>query len=45
MTLEDYFYSFDKNLDVFPGKHDYVGAYKEFKSFMLHSERFIFNLG
>ncbi len=34
MTLEDYFYSFDKNLDVFPGKHDYVGAYKEFKSFM-----------
>ena len=34
MTLEDYFYSFEKNLDVFPGKHDYVSAYKEFKNFM-----------
>lgn len=34
MTLEDYFYSFEKNLDGFPGKHDYVSAYKEFKNFM-----------
>ena len=34
MTLEDYFYSFEDKLDKFPGKHDYVSAYKEFKNFM-----------
>lgn len=34
MTLEEYYYSFSNNLDCFPGKHDYVSAYKEFKDFM-----------
>ena len=34
MTLEDYFYSFEDKLENFPGKHDYVSAYKEFKNFM-----------
>ncbi len=34
MTLEEYYYSFSKNLDCFPGKHDYVSAYKVFKDFM-----------
>ena len=34
MTLEDYFYSFENKLDEFPGRHDYVSAYKTFKDFM-----------
>ena len=34
MTLEDYFCSFSNDLDRFPGKHDYVSAYKAFKDFM-----------
>lgn len=34
MTLEEYFCSFSNNLDCFPGKHDYVSAYKDFKDFM-----------
>lgn len=41
MTLEDYFYTFEDKLDNFPGKHDYVSAYKSFKDFMdkeIHKE-------
>lgn len=34
MTLEDYFYTFEDKLENFPGKHDYVSAYKSFKDFM-----------
>ena len=34
MTLEDYFYNFEDKLDLFPGKHNYVSAYKTFKDFM-----------
>ena len=34
MTLEDYFYSFEDKLDYFPGRHNYVSAYKTFKDFM-----------
>lgn len=34
MTLEDYFYTFEDKLDNFPGKHNYVSAYKTFKDFM-----------
>lgn len=34
MTLEDYFYTFEDKLDYFPGKHNYVSAYKTFKDFM-----------
>lgn len=34
MTLEEYFYSFENRLDCFPGKHNYVSAYKSFKDFM-----------
>ena len=34
MTLEDYFYTFEDKLDKFPGRHDYVSAYKTFKDFM-----------
>jgi len=34
MTLEDYFYIFEDKLDLFPGKHNYVSAYKTFKDFM-----------
>ncbi len=41
MTLEEYFYTFERKLDFFPGKHDYVSAYKGFKNFMdreVHNE-------
>ena len=34
MTLEDYFYSFEDKLDYFPGRHNYVSAYKTFKGIM-----------
>lgn len=34
MTLEEYFYSFEDKPDCFPGKHNYVSAYKSFKDFM-----------
>lgn len=34
MTLEEYFYSFEDKPDRFPGKHNYVSAYKSFKDFM-----------
>lgn len=34
MTLEEYFYTFEDKLDNFPGKHNYVSAYKTFKDFM-----------
>lgn len=34
MTLEEHFYSFADKLDCFPGKRDYVSAYKTFKNFM-----------
>lgn len=34
MTLESYFYSFSDTVDRFPGRHDYVSAYKDFKGFM-----------
>lgn len=41
MTLEDYFYSFEDKLDNFPGRHNYVSAYKTFKDIMdreVHNE-------
>ena len=34
MTLEEYFYSFENQLDCFPGKHNLVSAYKDFKGIM-----------
>lgn len=34
MTLEDYFYTFENKLDDFPGRHNYVSAYKTFKDIM-----------
>ncbi len=34
MTLEDYFYTFEDKLENFPGRHNYVSAYKTFKDFM-----------
>ena len=34
MTLEDYFYSFEDKPDYFPGRHNYVSAYKTFKDIM-----------
>lgn len=33
-TLEEYFYSFENDLSVFPGSNNYVSSYKKFKQFM-----------
>ena len=34
MTLEDYFYRQEENIDKFPGRNNYISAYKDFKNFM-----------